>query len=267
MNAGQWGQVIVVAAIVGYLTATIVGWTLDRSSRLKLGTRSVLYGAHCFLFHWFFVAKAWHQLYGWRAVRDRYVGMVSLKDPRLWLAFLVHDIGYIGKPKMDDAEGETHPVAGSLILQKLFGMNWGLFSLLHSRYYAKTLQFQPSLLCVADKLALALTPAWLYLPLVRATGEIEEYMRMDLQRRAMGENRREITYADEARIREREEKWFADVQKYMREWVEAHKDGSEDTWTKSQLFKDAVNQRADYVTPAPLEELARTSITDSGVTA
>jgi hypothetical protein len=83
--------------------------------------------------------------------------------------------------------------------------------------------------------------------MVRATGEIDEYMRMDLVRRAMGENRREITYEGEKEIRAREEKWFADVQKYMIDWSYAHKDGAEDTWTKSQLFKDAMSQRADYV--------------------
>lgn len=62
---------------------------------MKIGTRSVLYGAHCFLLHPWFVAAAWWQLYGipW--------------DPRLWVAFFVHDIGYVGKPNMDGVEGEA----------------------------------------------------------------------------------------------------------------------------------------------------------------
>jgi hypothetical protein len=124
------GQVLTIAAIVAGLFAISVSIVSD----LPLGTRSVLYGAHCFLFHWFFVAKAWHRLYGWRAVRDRYVGLVSLKNPKLWLAFFLHDIGYIGKKKMDDAEGERHPELGSKIMDKMFGLKWALFSLLHSRY-------------------------------------------------------------------------------------------------------------------------------------
>jgi hypothetical protein len=33
-----------------------------------------------------------------------------------------------------------------------------------------------SKLCVADKLAFCLAPRWLYLPLIRLTGEIEEFM-------------------------------------------------------------------------------------------
>lgn len=209
------------------------------SYNIPLGTRSVLYGAHCFIFHWFFVAKAWHSLYGWAQVKDRYVGLVSLRNPRLWLAFFLHDIGYIGKAKMDDTEGEKHPEVGARLMKQWFGSGWGLFVLLHSRYYAKKLEMQPSRLCVADKYSFVLTPRILYLPFVRATGEIEEYMRMDLTRRAAGENRREISYENEKRIREREELWFTDLKRYMNDWVTAHRDGADDTWTAAQ--------RADYI--------------------
>jgi hypothetical protein len=212
-----------------------------------MGTRSVLYGAHCFLFHWFFVAKAWHALYKWHTVRDRYVGLVSLKDPRLWLAFFLHDIGYIGKEKMDDLEGERHPYGGALLMKRMFGDKWMLFVLYHSRYLAKASGAQPSLLCLADKYSFVLTPRILYLPFVRATGEIDEYMRMDLTRRAAGENRRKISYGDEQVIRQREELWFTDLKKYMNEWVQEHRYGADDTWTAAQ--------RAD-----------RTQLTDSGVT-
>jgi hypothetical protein len=131
---------------------------------MKTGTKSVLFGAHCFLLHPWFVAAAWWQLYGFPF------------DPRLWMAFIVHDIGYIGKPNMDGPEGERHPYRGAQIMGALFGERWYRFTLLHSRYLAKTLGSQPSRLCVADKLAIALTPAWLYLPMVRATGEVREYM-------------------------------------------------------------------------------------------
>ena len=104
--------------------------------------------------------------------------MASL-DPRLWAAFFVHDIGYLGKPNMDGPEGEMHPIPWARIMGWLFdwprltsadrchsdgefiyrarNKRWYNFSLLHSRYYAKKLGLPFSRLCVADKLAIALT--------------------------------------------------------------------------------------------------------------
>lgn len=29
-------------------------------------------------------------------------------DPRIWITFAIHDWGYVGKERMDDADGETH---------------------------------------------------------------------------------------------------------------------------------------------------------------
>ena len=48
---------------------------------MKVGTKSVLFGAHAFWLHPFFVAVAWTRLYGFPW------------DPRLWVAFFVHDLG------------------------------------------------------------------------------------------------------------------------------------------------------------------------------
>jgi len=62
-------------------------------------------------------------------------------------------------------------------MRVLFGDKWGEFTLLHSRNYAKACGRPVSQLCLADKLATAITPAWLYLPLACLTGEIGEYMR------------------------------------------------------------------------------------------
>jgi hypothetical protein len=42
----------------------------------------------------------------------------------------------------------------------------GTLTLYHSRYLAKTLGHKASPRCAADKLAIWLTPAWLYLPMV-----------------------------------------------------------------------------------------------------
>ena len=75
---------------------------------MKVGTKSVLFGYHCFFIHPFFVALAWWKLYGFPW------------DIRLWVAFFVHDIGYWGKPNMDGPEGETHPIFGARIMERLF---------------------------------------------------------------------------------------------------------------------------------------------------
>jgi hypothetical protein len=203
---------------------------------MRIGTKSVLFGAHQFLIHPWFVAWAWKKLYGFP------------RDPRLWVAFFVHDLGYWGKPNMDGKEGEWHPMLGSRIMWFLFdrecwdehwlwglvteycnrrwghqkqGMSWGSFSLYHSRYLAKSVGHPYSRLCVADKLAIALTPAWLYLPLVNLTGEIKEYLKNAQVRES---NHWKPTGYDQR-------KWYAQLRTYMTEWAETHKHGAEDTWT------------------------------------
>lgn len=175
---------------------------------MKIGTKSVLLGAHCFFIHPFFVARAWWMLYGFPF------------DPRLWVAFFVHDLGYLGKPNMDGDEGELHPHLGANIMKFLFGQKWHDFTLYHSRFLAKKHGNKYSKLCVADKLAICLTPAWLYLPMVKATGEIKEYMK-DASRNTNGNVSGQVT----------PEEWWSSVQKYVRKWVEEHKDMKEDTWT------------------------------------
>jgi hypothetical protein len=218
---------------------------------MTIGTKSVLYGAHCFVLHPWFVALAWWRLFGFPW------------DPRLWIAFIVHDLGYVGKPNMDGEEGEFHPVVGARIMSRLFDRRrqvgqwvslspewlgiqprewfgeWGMFSLLHSRYFAKTLGLQPSRLCVADKLAIALTPAWLYLPLVRATGEIHEYM-AHAKHRIVGNER--VSEAERARLTSASQgDWYAGVQSYCRRWAYAHRDGAIDTWTSDARKRATVN--------------------------
>lgn len=194
---------------------------------MKIGTKSVLFGAHCFFLHPFFVAYAWWKLYGFPF------------DPRLWVAFFVHDLGYIGKPNMDGPEGETHPEFGADIMWTLFdpwpeGFNdaskWHDFCLYHSRYYAKQMNAQPSKLCFADKLSFCFTPRWLYLPMVRATGELTEYLRN--AQKAESEHWKPSGY--DAKV------WHTNLCTYMRDWVNAHKDGQQDTWTSGDRnVKDA----------------------------
>lgn len=175
---------------------------------MKIGTKSVLFGAHCFIIHPWFVAFAWWKLYGFPW------------DPRLWMAFFVHDIGYFGKPNMDGQEGEEHPYRGALIMGALFGKRWFEFTLYHSRFLSKKNDAQYSKLCVADKLAIVITPAWLYLPMVKATGEIKEYMK-DAERNSNGQ----------LKVQGSELIWYNGVRDYVRRWVEEHKDIKVDTWT------------------------------------
>lgn len=185
---------------------------------MSIGTKSVLFGVHCFFLHPWFVAAAWWRLYGFPC------------DPRLWVAFFVHDLGYIGKPNMDGPEGETHVELGARIMGALFGKEWADFSRYHSRFYAKRDGKPFSALCVADKLSFALTPRWLYLPMARATGEIHEYMALAKARTAAGEPK----YASMRVCSDDQDQWHADVCEYMSRWVTEHRDGRDDTWTPSK---------------------------------
>lgn len=180
---------------------------------MRIGTKSVLFGVHQFAIHPWFVAWAWWKLYGFPL------------DLPLWVAFFVHDIGYWGKPNMDGTEGETHPELGAKIVSKLFdsnrspyGRRHGYFlCLLHSRFYAKKLGLPFSKLCVADKLAIALTPKWLYLIQANLTGEIQEYMKGSGRWTPAGDRS--------------QWKWLDDVQRYCKAWAYEHKDCKPDTWT------------------------------------
>lgn len=130
---------------------------------MRIGTRSLLFGVHAFYLHPWFVARAWWKLYGF-----------PTSFP-LWVFFFVHDLGYFGKPNMDGPEGETHPELGAAIMRRLFGEEWGEFTLYHSRFYARLKGRNFSQACVADKLASMLYPWWLYRSLATLSGEMAEY--------------------------------------------------------------------------------------------
>lgn len=191
---------------------------------MKVGTRSVLFGVHCFFIHPVLLFIAWWKLYGFPF------------DPRLWIAFFVHDLGYIGKPNMDGPEGEQHPYVGAKIM-RIFGKKWYWFTLLHSRYLAKQLNREPSRLCVADKLVIAIEPSWLYLPRAIATGEIHDFYEQAVKCEPDKGDTMEIRFAlslikaggtsRDARM------WHEGVRAYMRIWVDRHKNGQPDTMTSS----------------------------------
>lgn len=199
---------------------------------MNIGTRSVLFGAHQFAIHPWFVALAWWRLYGFPF------------DPRLWIAFFVHDLGYIGKPNMDGPEGETHVEFGARLMGFLFGHEWHDFCLYHSRFYARKNGAQFSKLCVADKLATVLTPFWLYMPLVRLSGEVREYMTIAGRGKYQGEPTtiQERVKISTASIRT----WHSAMVSYMHRWVEEHRDCRPDTWTPIHGTRREQNSNGVY---------------------
>lgn len=179
---------------------------------MKVGTKSVLFGAHCFFIHPFLVARAWHTLYGFPW------------DPRLWVAFFVHDLGYWGKPNMDGPEGESHVEFGARVMERLFGKEWGDFCRYHSRFYAKRDGKPYSRLCVADKYSFHLNPQGLYIWATKLTGEVFEYMKDAREGKYKGMQIGTAGY----------DIWFTSTADKMKAWALAHRDGAEDTWTKVQ---------------------------------
>ena len=184
---------------------------------MRVGTKSVLFGAHCFLVHGFQVGVAWWALYKFPW------------DPRLWACFFLHDLGYLGSPNMDGREGEEQVHLGAKIIGLFFGKSWATFTLRHSRYWAKKHGVSVSRLCYADKLAFAMTPSWLYLPMARATGEIAEYMEKSRDRQA---GAAAFTERERAQIESGDPAcWLDGLQSYTKRWVEEHQGGAADKWT------------------------------------
>lgn len=226
---------------------------------LPVGTKSVLAGAHCCLIHPWLVALAWFKLYGFRLITCPSTGVrTSLIDPRLWLCFIVHDLGYWRSANMDGEEGERHPEVGARIVGKLFDAKgseevawievghcrrpikrcippnsaWHDFLLLHSRWFAKKLDRKPSAFCMADKLAIALTPGWLYVPMARLSEEIEEYRSRET--RPDTSKGWDDWYANHNAT---DYQWFKKVQAWVITYVAEHKDGRADTWTPERTGK------------------------------
>ena len=71
---------------------------------MRIGTKSVLYGAHCVVVHPWFLAVAWWKLYGFPW------------DIRLWGAFGCTTSGTFSKRDMDGLDGETHVELGARIM-------------------------------------------------------------------------------------------------------------------------------------------------------
>lgn len=134
---------------------------------MNVGTKSLLFGVHQFLWHPFTVWRAWCQIYGQRP------------SWRQCVCIFVHDWGYWGCESMDGPDGINHPHFGGDIASDLFDTRdaheWRHFMLGHSRHLSKKLGIEPSQLCWADKYCTCFYPSWLYLFLARLSGEIHEY--------------------------------------------------------------------------------------------
>ena len=97
---------------------------------------------------------------------------------------------------------------------------------------AKKYGVRYSRLCVADKLAIALEPWWLYLPRVILSGEIHEYMSLAGGRnesKYKGEPNDKYVHAQLATGTRRG--WFKACAHYLDQWAYEHRNIKEDTWT------------------------------------
>ena len=173
---------------------------------MKRGTKSLIAGAHSLLVHPVAVAWAWRRLWGFPW------------DPRIWAACFLHDIGYIGRDEMDGPSGEEHVVLGARIMGWLFGPKWARECYCHSRYWSRRMALPVSRLGLADKMAFAMMPAWLYIPMARWTGELAEYMERSRDRQA---GDRSFTDEEIALIRSSDAReWLRGLQAYTLRWVE-----------------------------------------------
>lgn len=179
-------------------------------SKMTVGTKSVLFGVHCFFIHPFIVAIAWTNLYGFPL------------DPRLWFAFFIHDIGYWGCSSMDGVDGKKHPILGGRITKFLFGEFWGDFVTYHSRGIARNDGKDTSPLCIADKLAWSIEPFWTYLPRAYLSGEIYEYMDSAKRHGWKFDNSRQ---------------WYRLIQSYSLDVVRDLQDNGQGLWCSSDHAK------------------------------
>lgn len=141
---------------------------------MNVGTKSLLFGVHQFIWHPITVYRAWCELYP------------SRPTWRETLCIVIHDWGYWGCESMDGADGELHPYfaarLASLLLDRADRRDWFDFVLRHSRYLSKRLDVEPSSLCWADKCSMLKDPWWFYSLRARLSGELAEY-RVNADRR------------------------------------------------------------------------------------
>ena len=173
---------------------------------MKLGTKSLLWGAHAFFLHPFMVARGWWHLWG------------APRDPKLWICFFLHDIGYLGLDEMDGEGSENHVRLGAEIVRRLCGDRYADECYRHSRLWCRLNGRTISRLRLADKMAFVLTPAWLYLPMAKASGELQEYMDRSREQKQLASYS-----AEELRLIRSDSpvEWLTGLQMFTNRWVQA----------------------------------------------
>lgn len=141
--------------------------TKGEITKMKIGTKSLLFGMHMWFWHPIMVLRAWWFLYGrpnWKEV----------------VCIFIHDWGYWGKPNLDGPEGIEHPELGANLAFKLFRDPYWEFCAGHSRSYISLVNdrfghamYKVSKLCWADKLSFTFEPRWFYLWRARLSGELQ----------------------------------------------------------------------------------------------
>ena len=130
---------------------------------MNVGTKSLLFGVHQFLWHPIVVLLAWYRLFGRPTLKDL-------------VCIIVHDWGYMGSPEMDGSVGTLHPLRSAKFVRWL-GKDAEDMVKYHSRRLANELGEEPSKLCLADKLSFVYEIPCFYLFRARITGELAEYRR------------------------------------------------------------------------------------------
>lgn len=157
---------------------------------MNVGTKSLLFGVHQFLWHPWTVGRAYRHIHGVWPMFDE------------WLCILVHDWGYWGCPNMDGEEGRRHPERGALIAGILVYFWYRLRfiwwnrptanskhriammyadeafnkTIAHSSHYARMRGLKPSALYLPDKASILFEPCWWYLLRAKLSGEVYEYI-------------------------------------------------------------------------------------------
>ena len=141
---------------------------------MKMGTKSLLFGVHQFIWHPITVFLAWRYLYG----------MPTWKEA---VCIFIHDLGYWGSSDMDGEEGIKHPEWAARWAYNHLDRQYEPYDLpnvhfiyydlclYHSRNYARMHSAAPSKLCWADKFCYKYDPVWFYVIRAELSGEIAEY--------------------------------------------------------------------------------------------
>lgn len=141
---------------------------------MKIGTKSVLFGIHCFFIHPVVVALAWRRYW------DKWPQHLSE-----WVAIICHDLGYWNCPEIDGPCGKQHPWRSAHIAEKVMAklgrpkdeqIAAVLHVLGHSRSFCKEYGFRISPLCAPDKLSVIFEPRWFYFLRSTLSGELNEFV-------------------------------------------------------------------------------------------